>query len=225
MKQQIETALNWVSSVALIGAAGVLVWTFTVGPIWTPPDPNGPRVEDVSETISVSQNAALFGEGDTVIVEFTDYECPYCNQFSQTILPGLKQLENVRYVSMNYPLTSIHPNATSAAVAAICAGEQGKLDAMHAQLFSGPLARADYDAYSTAVGLDGDQFASCVTSSRALSVLEDQKTLAKRFNIQGTPMFLIGTMQADGRVAITRKVRGGMDLQAFTREVERVRAN
>jgi Thioredoxin len=142
------------SAVALIVAAAALVWTYVYWPIWRL-DPNATRVEDVSDTISVGQSAALLGAGKTVIVEFTDYECSYCIRFSQSVLPGIKaQLSDVRYVSLNYPLTRIHPRATGAAIAAICAGEQGKLEELHARLFSVPLVQADYDTYSTAIGLD-----------------------------------------------------------------------
>jgi len=96
---------------------------------------------------------------------------------------------------------------------------------MHARLFSAPLAQADYEAYGAAIGLDADRFSACLRSSRALGILADHRALAKRLNIRATPTFLIGILQANGSIAVTRRVNGGLDTREFVYEVRRVEVN
>jgi hypothetical protein len=81
--------------------------------------------------VSLSGNPML-GKNDApiTVIEFSDYQCPYCQRFFQTTLPALKtvyiETGKVRYVYRDFPLDQIHPYARKAAEAAHCAGEQGK---------------------------------------------------------------------------------------------------
>lgn len=79
------------------------------------------------------------GDGEIVMMEFSDYECPYCQSFASDVLKEAKEkfvdTGKARYIYRDFPLESIHPNARSAANAARCAGEQGKYFDYHDKLF------------------------------------------------------------------------------------------
>lgn len=82
----------------------------------------------------------VLGEGDIILMEFSDYECPYCYTFASETLVKIKsdfvEKGGVKYVFRDFPLDDIHPKARSAANAARCAGEQGKYFEYHDKLFA-----------------------------------------------------------------------------------------
>jgi protein-disulfide isomerase len=82
------------------------------------------------------------GGGDIVIMEFSDYECPYCASFANGLLRDLESSyinsNQIRFIFRDFPLRSIHPNAQLAAEAARCAGDQGKYFEYHDKLFKRP---------------------------------------------------------------------------------------
>ena len=94
------------------------------------------------------------------IVEFTDYQCPFCSRYVRETYPQLDkeyvQTGKVKYVLRDLPLEAIHPLAMKAAEAAHCAGEQGKYWEMHDRLFANQteLARTDLAKHAQALGLD-----------------------------------------------------------------------
>lgn len=79
------------------------------------------------------------GDGEIVMMEFSDYECPYCQSFANDVLVEAKEKfvdsGKTRYIYRDFPLENIHPSARSAANAARCAGEQGKYFDYHDKLF------------------------------------------------------------------------------------------
>jgi protein-disulfide isomerase len=79
------------------------------------------------------------GDGEIVLMEFSDYECPFCQSFANDVLAEAKEKfvdsGKARYIYRDFPLESLHPNARSAANAARCAGEQGKYFEYHDKLF------------------------------------------------------------------------------------------
>lgn len=89
-------------------------------------------------TLSIG-DGVVEGDGDIVLMEFSDYECPYCQQFAQSELSKIKDdlVKNgkIRYVFRDFPLEQIHPKARDAANAARCAGDQGKYFEYHNVLF------------------------------------------------------------------------------------------
>lgn len=84
-------------------------------------------------------NGVEFGKGDVVVMEFSDYECPYSKQFAQSTVSQLKdeyiKTNKIRFVFRDFPLESIHANARNAAEAARCAEEQDKYFEYHDKLF------------------------------------------------------------------------------------------
>jgi len=96
-------------------------------------------------SVSIAGNL-IMGKKDAPVtmIEFSDYQCPFCRRFFETTLPTLKaeyvETGKVRYVFRDFPLDQIHPHARKAAEAAHCAGDQGKYWEMHDLLFQNPQA-------------------------------------------------------------------------------------
>ena len=136
------------------------------------------------------------------IVEFSDFECPFCAR----VVPTLDQVkqkygDQVRLVFRQYPL-DMHPNAAKAAEAALCADEQGKFWEMHDAMFADQkkLAVADLKATAGTLGLDAAAFGSCLDSGKhAARVKADIKagTLA---GVSGTPALFVNGRFLNGAV-------------------------
>ncbi len=127
------------------------------------------------------------------IVEYGDYQCPYCSQEESTINQVLKKYGgSVRLVYMDYPL-SFHHNALDAAIAARCAGEQGQFWQYHDALLQNQSALSNAELKSTAsqLGLDGASFASCLDHRSYEPAVMADKAPGKRAGADGTPFFLV----------------------------------
>ena len=153
-------------------------------------------VEKVDQFIPLLPTTRLFGVSDTAVVEFTDFECPFCKQYATTELAKVRKM-NVSYFSFNFPLTNIHSQAEGAALAAICAAQQGGLNKMHDKLFASPLDPKTYNAYATEIGINTEKFEQCLTIQPTKNVLEMHKAIGKRLNIGGTPTLFIGTIEGN----------------------------
>ena len=133
------------------------------------PDGRRPAVAsglDVVEGVDVSHDPVL-GPADApiTIVEFSDFECPFCSRFARETAPALRRQygDSIRWIFVNYPLQSIHPNAYEAALAGECAAEQERFWPFYDALFSGrhPLSREGYEAAAGQIGLDEGRFQAC----------------------------------------------------------------
>jgi protein-disulfide isomerase len=152
------------------------------------------------------------------VVEFTDYECPFCKRhFNETYHALLDEYEGrIRYVVRNFPIATIHPSAPKAAEAAECAFEQGKFWEYHDGLF-GIAASLDVESLkqqATNVGLDRGRFDQCVDSGAKAQVVREDIEDGRRYGVTGTPTFfingekLVGARSLDGfRQIIDDKLR------------------
>ena len=135
------------------------------------------------------------------LVEYGDYECPYCGQAYPIVKAVLKTLgPRVRFVFRNFPLSEMHPNASNAAEAAEAAGAQGKFWEMHDTLFEhqSALRPRDLVAHAAALGLDSDRLAAELKShTHAPRVKEDFMSGVKS-GVNGTPTFFINGERHDG---------------------------
>jgi predicted DsbA family dithiol-disulfide isomerase len=141
------------------------------------------------------------------IVEFSDFQCPYCKQAAIS-LNGLRQSygSNVRLVFKQMPLP-IHPDAFKAAQASVCADEQGKFWEYHDTLFdSTDLSEQALNNHASDLGLKADEFKICLASEASAAVV--RRDLA---NVQGTPTFFI-----NGRL-----VRGMKSFEDFSSLIHR----
>lgn len=127
------------------------------------------------------------------IVEFSDYECPFCSRVEPTIDQLLKDYPNdLRVVFINNPL-GFHKNAMPAAKAAVAAHKQGKFWEMHAALFANQkgLSEAMYKAKAAELGLDAAKFEADMNSKETADYIDKGMKDGATYGIQGTPGFLI----------------------------------
>jgi protein-disulfide isomerase len=193
-------ALEVLSAAALVVIAGTAVWVHVLKP--SPQGAPAPA-DTVNLTVPLLNETRLFGVSRTAVVEFTDYECPFCQEYATTVLPTVRNAD-VSYFSINLPLP-MHPQAEGAAIAAICAAQQRGLNGMHRKLFSGPLNPTQYSAYATEVGLDAVTFERCRTEAGAKASVDAHKQIARKLNVRSTPSLFLGAIEGDS-IRLTRRV-------------------
>jgi protein-disulfide isomerase len=146
------------------------------------------------------------------IVEFSDFECPYCVRAEETVKQVLAAYpDKIRLVYRDYPLP-MHAKAPKAAEAAHCAGDQGKYWEMHGKLFENAqkLDVADLKGYARAIGADGGQFDRCLDSGEKAKDVEAHKKAGEEAGVQGTPAFFING----------RPLSGAQPLEAFKKIID-----
>ncbi|HVR27911.1 MAG TPA: thioredoxin domain-containing protein [Thermoanaerobaculia bacterium] len=136
------------------------------------------------------------------IVEFSDFECPYCKR----VLPTLEQIEEkygeqVRVVYRHYPLSN-HPNAQKAAEASLCANDQGKFWEMHDLLFAEQqkLQVADLKEKAGRLELDATSFAECLDSGSHAETVHGDLRAGIAAGVDGTPAFFVNGRFISGAV-------------------------
>ncbi len=133
------------------------------------------------------------------VVEFTDYQCPYCRRFQAETWPRLKRdwidTGQVRFIVRDLPL-EIHSAARPAAEAAHCAGEQGRFWRMHDLLLGvqADLSPKGIDGFARTIGLDMKRFDACVAAHKYSADIARNLAEADRLELNGTPSFIIGRM-------------------------------
>lgn len=127
------------------------------------------------------------------IVEFSDYQCPYCSR-AETVVQGVlsKYGDKIHFVYRDYPLP-FHQNAKTAAQGSQCARDQGKFWEMHAALFANQqkLAAADLVETAGTLGLDKDKFKACLDSDKYKDEVERDMEDGQKYGVTGTPTFFI----------------------------------
>ena len=135
-----------------------------------------------------------------MIVEFADYQCPYCQQVEATLKEVLaKYGDKVSLAYRDFPLTAIHSQAEIAAEASRCALEQGRFWEYHDQLFAA--SKRDKDTlveYARNLKLDDKQFDSCLTSEKYKAEIEKDSEEGKKAGVHGTPGFFINGVALSG---------------------------
>ena len=157
---------------------------------------SAPRVEVARDPARVRGNP----KAPVVIVEFSDYECPYCHQAEPTVNQVLaKYGDKVSLSYRDFPLTSIHPRAMIAAEASRCALEQGKFWEYHDQLFTASkLEKDDLIGYARNLKLDDKQFTACLTSEKYKADIEKDAQEGRKAGVTGTPGFFINGLAISG---------------------------
>lgn len=179
-------------------------------------------------TLSVKDDPFKGDRGAAVtLVEFSDYQCPFCARHFRDTLPQLEQeyvaTGKVRYVFRNFPIEALHPQAFKAHEAANCAGDQGKYWPMHDRLFANQRAFAEPELaeHARAVGLDVPGFRQCLESGKHAAKVRGDIADARRAGVQGTPTFFLGlTAPDDGDVRALSMIRGAQPYAAFKQAIE-----
>ena len=156
--------------------------------------------------ISVAAEGPSRGPKDApvTIVEFSDFECPYCGAAHDTVEQVMNTYAGkVRLVFRQFPL-SFHPHAAKAAEASLCAADQGKFWEYHEVLFKNQkkLDPADLKAHATQVGLDPQKFGQCLESGDKKKVVDADQQAGMAAGVNGTPAFFINGIFLNGALPI-----------------------
>ena len=197
----------------------------------TKPAATPPALPPMPAEVSIADSAVKgSAAAKVVMVEFSDFECPYCGRYIRDTWPKIEQAYvatgKVRYVFRHFPLESLHPAALRAGEAAECARRQDKFWPMHDQLFANQkaLGPALLPTYAQAAGLDGPAFAKCLAGQALAKVKADQDNGA-RGGIGGTPYFFFGVPQGGDKIKVLdRIVEGAVPLARFTAILDRLLA-
>src|SRR6185503_8789884 len=150
-----------------------------------------------------SQSAYAFGPEDApiTIVEFGDFQCPFCRRWHEEVYQPLLALYpgKIRVVYRHLPLISIHPDAFPAAEAAMCAGEQDAFWQYHEKLFSSETLGSEvYTQYARELTLDVTAFEACMTEHRYQEAIQTDSDFAINLGISSTPTFFINGLALVG---------------------------
>ena len=152
------------------------------------------------------------------IVEFSDFQCPYCGREYPVIERLMKEYDGkLRLVFRHYPL-DFHPFAQKAAEAGACAQDQGKFWELHDKMFTnqGKLAVADLKGYAKLLGMDAPKFDKCLDSGEKKALVDDDLKAGSAAGVNGTPAFFINGIFVNGaqpyehmKQAVDRELRKG----------------
>ena len=165
----------------------------------------GAKHDEVTRAKVNLQGSPMLGSKDApfTIVEFTDYQCPFCQSFHLKTFGDLKKnyidTGKVRFYSRDLPL-DFHANAMRAAQAARCANDQGQFWKIREMMSSSPdkLDMASLIADATQLSLDVNAFTACVKSEKYKDAVESDVMEAMRIGASGTPSFVVGKSTSEG---------------------------
>jgi protein-disulfide isomerase len=193
--------------------------------------PRAPEVPGlVGASIPVAGEPTL-GSADAkvMIVEVSDYHCPFCRRNIQQTFPQLNQ-EYIKsgkaaYAFVDYPIAELHPDAAKSHEAAACAADQGRFWEMHTALFAAPPVKdvPSLTGKATALGLDVQAFTACLTGGKHSAAIQESVARMQRLGIGGTPMTVIGIRPAPGQpMKIEQYVYGAQPYEKFKEAIDAV---
>lgn len=173
-------------SVGLLVGLTALLWNFSTQAEQPVPEVKG-------------EMRHILGEGEIVVTEFSDLQCPACAGVQQPLKELMRKYEGrVKLVYRHLPLTSIHKNAMAAATASEAAYEQGKFWEYHDLLFArqsewGELGdpREKFAAYAQELGMDGDKLVADMERDDLTQIVLSDSAAATRYKVQATPSFFV----------------------------------
>ena len=232
---RLRSALDLLSVLLLIIAAGAVIWRMVLHPVevstakGTAPRPSvvsKPQapIAIASSTLEGSPNAPVG------IVEFSEFQCPYCYRFATETLPALRE----KYVKSgqlalsfrHLPLDAIHPFAKTAALLASCAGEKGAFWKVHDAFFSEPRPQSGLEFRVRAIsvtGFSGAEIEKCTSAEEVAQAVTSDAKLAASLGVHSTPLFFVGTM-ARGSLQVTGVIQGAKPITEFEVEIGKAQA-
>ena len=154
-----------------------------------------------------SENNPVIGNPDApiTIIEFSDFQCPFCAKFHMQTLPTIMDeyinKGTVKLVFRDFPIQSIHPNAVPASIAAECANEQGEFEQMYHMLFEKQkewsnletaYAITAFNQYASELQLNEEKFDSCIKNVKYIEDIQKDLNEGRTYGVTGTPGFFIG---------------------------------
>jgi len=216
-------------SLAILEGVGLAAIAALV--LWTTLASGARRIDDGAlvppvEPVSIAAAAHLgSASAPVVLVEFSDFQCPFCRRFGRETMPQVIEQYVARgdlaVVFRHLPL-SIHAVARDAAIAAECARRQEQFWSFHDDLFTAPsVTAATIRGAWRRLGHDERELDAC--SADAASVVNADVALAERIGITGTPAFLVGLREPGDRVRVVRMVEGAVPFSSLVSVLDDVR--
>lgn len=172
-------------------------------------------------SLQLSPGAYVLGSSDApvTLVEYTDYECPFCRRFHVSAFEEIKRnyidTGKVRFITRDFPLDMLHVNARRAAIAGRCAGEQGRFwELRHVMIVNAnQLTLAKLVTYAQDLRLDVAAFRSCLESDKFRADIEREVAEARAIGITGTPSFVLARTAPGGLTGV--RMVGAMPYGVF----------
>jgi protein-disulfide isomerase len=191
-----------------------------------PSQPTPPA--DSMVNVSISGDPMLGSKAALVtLIEFSDYQCPFCRKFFESMMPTLKaeyiDTGKVRYVFRDFPIDRGHPQARKAAEASHCAGEQGMCWEMHDLLFRNQKALQveQLKKYARSLGIDAPAFDRCLEEGKYAADVQKDYEDGVAAGIQGTPTLFLGKTRGDDAIQGIA-IRGAQPVTGFRRAIDRL---
>jgi len=173
-------------------------------------------------------NEISFGDPNAkiAIVEFTDYQCPYCGRHTQSVLPIIKkqliETGKAKYVMYDFPL-GFHAQAKPAAIAARCAGQQDKYWEMHDALFKQQreLGLSLFRATASEMELDEAAFSDCLSDPTVAASVDSNFDYGGQIGVSGTPKFFVGKVKNNVMTDVI-VINGAQGFSAFSSAIARL---
>jgi protein-disulfide isomerase len=156
---------------------------------------------DLTPPVSAQDHVAGPDNAPVTLVEYGDFECPYCGMAHPIVQAARRELgSQLRFVFRHFPLAEAHPHARLAAQAAEAAGAQGRFWEMHDMLFEhqDALDMEDLVGYAKSLGLDTEKFARDLESGTYAKKVRDDFRSGVRSGVNGTPTFFVNGTRYDG---------------------------
>lgn len=227
MTFSVRTALEYGVRIAFILAAAAFAYS-----VWRPADPTSSDapasdVIQLSEPIRVGLQdlQSPLHDGGVRILEFADFECPFCVRYAKETLPYLRAEFSDRglisYEFRHLPLEAIHPHALLAARAAECARVQKEFWRFHDRLLelSAALTPAQIQRVGESAVPDSGAFQRCLQDSHVDLAIESDRRLAAQLGIRSTPSFVLLRGTQDGPVAVAT-ITGALPIETFRKAIQ-----
>ena len=172
-------------------------------------------MSDVGLTPPVSERDHIAGPDDApvTLVEYGDYECPYCGMAHPVVKRAQRELgKQLRFVFRNFPLAEAHPHAQIAAQAAEAAGAQGRFWEMHDMIFEhqDALEVKDLLGYAASLGLDAEKIARDLEAGTYVKRVREDFRSGVKSGVNGTPTFFVNGARYDGSWANEKAFIGAL---------------
>jgi protein-disulfide isomerase len=160
-------------------------------------NPNNDSLRGITRLDISADDDPFWGNEDAAvtIVEFSDFQCPFCGRFHVETYPRLRETygDRIRFVYRDFPILSLHPNALISAQAANCANDQGQYWQYHNLLLTNQdrSTRADLGAFAEQLVLDMNVFDDCLDSRRYEQEVNADYRDGASYGVTGTPTFFI----------------------------------
>lgn len=180
-------------------------------------------VVNISDDFRIGKRAAAIG-----VLEFSDFQCPYCRDFHNSLLPQLKETYIdkgiIQYIYKDFPLR-MHREAMPAALAAGCAGAQEQYWPMHDRLFAYQerLGSRLYVELARELQLDVERFEACMGDRAQVQRVYRDVMQGREIGVSATPTIMLGHVDGDF-FTVLRVAKGTPNLETFIREIEKLRA-